>query len=154
MNLKEELSRILAVLKHAGIEFALCGGMAVIIHGYPRATRDIDILVREEDLESLRELLHQIGYTFVAGIIPFNVGKSTETQVFRISKVEDGDLLTIDLLLMTPILQDVWDTREKYLVEGEVIPVVSREGLAKMKRLAGRPQDIADLAALGLEGQE
>ena len=154
MNLKEELIRVISALKQSRIEYALCGGMAVIIHGYPRATRDIDILIRENDLETVRDTLRDIGYTIDAGIIPFDAGRPTETRVFRTSKVEAGDLLTLDLMLTTPILEEVWDSQEKYLVEGEAISVVSRKGLAKMKRLAGRPQDIADLDALGLEKKE
>ena len=77
--------------------------------------------------------------------------KPTERRVFRLTKVEGNSHMTVDLVLVNPLLEDVWAAREKHLVEGKTLRVVSREGLGKMKRLAGRPQDLADLSQLGLE---
>jgi hypothetical protein len=154
MNLKEELFRVVSALGDAEVDYALCGGMAVIIHGYPRATRDIDILIREKDLDRAQQSLRHIGYSLASGMIPFDVGKPTERRVLRITKVEDDDFLTLDLILISPFLRDVWDSREKHLVENREIRVVSRAGLAKMKRAAGRPQDLADLAGLEMENDE
>ena len=51
-DLQEELLGLCQAFASEGIEYAVCGGMAVAVHGYPRATQDIDMLVREEDLES------------------------------------------------------------------------------------------------------
>lgn len=56
--------------------------------------------------------------------------------------------MTVDLILVTPGLQSVWDDRLLVEWEGRRVPVVSRRGLIKMKRLAGRPQDLADIEAL------
>lgn len=56
MNLKDELLLITNTLSAARIDYALCGGVAVAVHGYPRATRDIDLLIREEDLADLQAL--------------------------------------------------------------------------------------------------
>jgi hypothetical protein len=154
LNIKDELFLVTGALERASIDHALCGGMAVIIHGYPRLTRDIDLLLREEDLERAREALEDLGYTLPSGILPFDLGKPTERKVFRVTKVEGKDHMTLDLVLVSPFLEDVWRGRERHLVEGRTLRVVSREGLAKMKRAAGRPQDLADLSQLGLgEGQ-
>ena len=60
-------------------------------------------------------------------------------------------MLSLDLLLVTPQVQDVWQTREKIDFLGNQLSVVSREGLIKMKRLAGRPQDLADIERLESE---
>ena len=51
-------------------------------------------------------------------------------------------------------LQDVWDDREAYDVEGVPIEVVSRDGLLRMKRIAGRRQDLSDIEHLELGGDE
>jgi hypothetical protein len=93
-----------------------------------------------------------VGYTVQSGVIPFDVGLPTERRVFRVTKIRDQQLLTVALVVVNPMLQDVWDGREMHEVEGRPLHVVSRNGLAKMKRLAGRPQDRADLFHLGLEG--
>ena len=151
MNLKHELFRVTEALTLAGIDYALCGGLAVAVHGYPRATRDIDILILEGDLDQSRNAMEEIGYTLSSGNIPFDAGQPTERRVFRISKAEDTDILTLDLILVAPFLQDVWEGREEHLVEGKTLQVVSLDGLTKMKHLAGRPQDLADLSQLGVE---
>jgi hypothetical protein len=46
MKLKEELLKIAARFERSGIDYALCGGLAVVVHGYPRLTKDIDALER------------------------------------------------------------------------------------------------------------
>ncbi len=151
MNLKDELYLVTGTLERGGIEYALCGGIAVIIHGYPRSTRDIDLLIREEDLERARKALESAGYSLPSGMLPFDVGKRTERRVFRVTKARESDCMTLDLMLVSPFLEDVWKSRQKYLIDGRTLCVVSREGLAKMKRAAGRPQDRADLSQLGLD---
>lgn len=151
MNLKDELFLVTETLDKAGIDHALCGGIAVLIHGYPRLTRDIDILLREEDLQKARSSLEESGYTLSSGILPFDTGKPSERRVFRVTKVAGKDHMTLDLVLVSPFLEDVWLGREEHLVEDRKLRVVSLEGLAKMKRAAGRPQDLADLSQLGLE---
>ena len=153
-SLAHELSRIAAALAAEGIEYALCGGLAVAVHGFPRATRDLDFLVREGDLTRIQPVLDRLGFTLPAGIIPFDVGKETERRIYRVSKAEGEDLLTLDLLLVTPVLEEVWAGRETYEVGNQGIQVVSRAGLGQMKRAAGRPQDLADLEQLGLDERE
>ena len=152
MHLKDELFLIADTLSAAKVDYALCGGVAVAVHGYPRATRDIDLLIREEDLERTVPALGAVGYDLAAGLIPFDTGLPTARRVYRVSKADGHDLLTLDLILVSPFLEDVWASRERHEVQGRHVGVVSREGLAKMKRAAGRPQDLADLHALGMEG--
>lgn len=148
MNIRDELFLVTGALTDAEVEYALCGGMAVIVHGYPRLTRDIDVLIREEDLERARGVLEKSGYTLPSGILPFDLGKPTERRAFRVTKVEGKDHMTLDLVLVSPFLEDVWRGRERHVVEDRPLYVVSRDGLAKMKRAAGRPQDLADLSQL------
>lgn len=59
-----------------------------------------------------------------------------------------GGLVTVDRILVEPALASVWAGREEYERDGIRRSVVSREGLHAMKRLAGRPQDLADIEAL------
>ena len=39
-------SRRVRALERAKVPYALCGGLAVALHGFPRATKDIDLLSR------------------------------------------------------------------------------------------------------------
>ena len=150
MNLIDELFNVIDCLQQAEISYAICGGIAVIIHGYPRLTKDIDIMILTEDRDRVEELMKEIGYDFSSGIIPFDVGKKTERQVLRISKVEGEDFLSLDFIMVSPFLEKAWQTREIRKLGKKKIVVVSREGLIQMKRIAKRPQDIADLDNLEL----
>ena len=148
MNLKSELLAITQALRGAAVPYALCGGMAVVLHGYPRLTRDVDLLIRPEDLERARRSLEGVGFTIPGGILPFDAGKERERRVFRVSKRIGSELLTVDLLLVPPFLEGVWEGREVYEIDGVPVEVVSRDGLLAMKRIAARPQDLADIERL------
>ena len=56
LNLYEELKALATAFDAGGVDYALCGGLALAVHGHPRATKDIDILVRRGDLRRLRPL--------------------------------------------------------------------------------------------------
>jgi len=148
MDLFNELIAVAAVFNDNGIEYALCGGMAVAFHGYPRFTGDIDFLLIREHLSRAKEILKKLGYTIAAGPFPFDVNSPHPREVHRISKIEENDTSTIDILIINEPLEEVWKTREKYSIEGHLVYVVSREGLIKMKTLAGRDQDMLDIKKL------
>jgi len=52
------------------------------------------------------------------------------------------------LLLVTPEIQQVWDSRVEADWEGGKLSVVSREGLIGLKKMRGSAQDHADISAL------
>jgi len=154
MELYEELLGLVDALEEAGLDYALCGGMAVVIYGYPRLTKDIDILIREEDLSDVLEAVRGAGFTIDSGRIPFGVGTPDESAIYRVLKIIGEEILMLDLMLLNPALDEVWTSRGYAEWEGKRLQIVSLEGLAKLKRRAGRSQDIADLEKLGLSGNE
>lgn len=154
MDLHEELADLLDLLSRERIDYALCGGLALAVHGFPRATKDIDLLVRPEDAARLAAAVAPLGYVLDAGELPFDAGKARERRVRRIVKTEGPEVLTLDLVLLPEWLEDVWNTRQVLDWGDRRITVVSREGLLAMKRVAGRPQDLADIARLEGETDE
>lgn len=148
MDIQAELYRITDALADAGIDYALCGGIAVIIHGVPRLTRDIDLLIRPENLDRVKTAVAPAGYTIESGLIAFDIGQPEERHMFRLTKAEGQDHLILDLILVSPFLEPVWRTREVHRVEARSLRVVSRDGLTTMKRAAGRPRDLEDLRQL------
>ncbi len=114
MNLKTELLAAARALDQAAIPYAVCGGLAVVLHGSPRLTRDIDLLVEESNLESAKEALGKTGFTIPGGLIPFDMGKEHERRIFRLSKRIGAELLTVDLLIVPEFLHDVCEDREVY----------------------------------------
>ncbi|MBK6750605.1 MAG: hypothetical protein IPG67_11500 [Acidobacteria bacterium] len=143
--LVEELLQLVAEFNDREIEFALCGGLAVAAHGFTRATQDIDFLIREESLERAYEAAAIVGFDIRGLDMSF---KERTVEIRRVSKIVGEDVISLDLLLVTQHVEDVWEEREWKEVEGEVIPIVSRNGLIKMKRQAGRSQDLTDIERL------
>ncbi|MBI4604912.1 MAG: nucleotidyltransferase family protein [Planctomycetes bacterium] len=148
LNLYDELLALVDALEKHRVEYAICGGLALGILGHPRMTKDIDILVREEDLQKATEVVNTCGFTVPSGRIPFRLGQPDEQVLFRLNKVVGRRLLTLDLMIVPPFLEDVWVGRNTVQWQGRTVKIVSREGLVRMKRLAGRRQDLADLEKL------
>lgn len=145
-TLLDELSELIAALEENKIEYAVCGGLALAIHGFARATLDIDILIQPDSLEKAYEVAKEKEFDIRGLDISF---KERAVEIRRVSKIDaNGEVLSLDLLLVTPHVEDVWANRENIDFLGSKLFVVSRKGLIKMKRLAGRPQDLADIARL------
>ena len=144
MNLFDQLTSLTGALERAGIEYALAGGLAVAVWGVPRATQDIDLLVRGETLPAALEVAHRLG--FVTRALPMRFDDGMEVQ--RVSKADGQDLLVLDLILVNANFESVWRARQRLAIEGGGIWVVSRDGLIQMKVAAGRPQDLADVQRL------
>lgn len=153
MNLVDDLHAISAALVAAGVRHAVCGGIAVTVHGATRSTKDIDILIAPEDLTRALDVVRPLGYVFAALPLVFEEGTPRERHVQRVSKVVGGDHLVLEFVLATASVSGFLDGRiEVALPEGPLV-VVSREALLGMKRLAGRTQDLADLETLEAAGE-
>ncbi len=147
LDLLEEFRALVEALDADGVEFAVCGGLAVAIHARPRATLDVDLLLPADQLERAKRVAQRRGYSLDAGPM---VVRGGVVEMHRVSKPdpETGDLLGLDLLLVTPALASVWETRERVAWEHGTLCVVSRAGLVAMKRLRGSGQDLDDIRLL------
>ncbi|MDO8957011.1 MAG: hypothetical protein Q7W38_09245 [Deltaproteobacteria bacterium] len=147
LDLYEELKAVIAKLNEAQIDYALCGGLALAIHGIPRATVDIDILIQKESLEKVQILTRGLGYIIKAEPMSF---AQEAVEIHRVSKIdpEGRDLLSIDFLLVTSAIKPIWENRQKVEWEEGKLWVVSREGLIRLKSLRGSGQDLDDIQKL------
>jgi len=154
MNLVDELYEITAALTTAGIRYAVCGGVAVTIYGATRSTKDIDLLVMPADVPRVLDAVRPLGYVFAALPMTFGAGTERERHVQRVSKIEGKEHLLLDLLVADAAFEGALDDRiEVHLPEGPVT-VVSRAMLIRMKRLAGRAQDLADIEKLEVTDEQ
>ena len=144
MTLFDEFVAVVGALERAGVDYALVGGLAVGVWGAPRATKDIDLLVQPADLERAKQAVRESGYAHVALPMRFSDGM----QLHRVSKLESGSLVTVDLILVDANLQPAWESRVRHDLEMVSISVVSRDALIAMKLAAGRPQDQANVIKL------
>jgi len=147
LDLEQELGAIVDALAAEQIEYALCGGLAMAVHGAPRATIDIDLLVRGEDVDRIRDIAGRLGFTFRAHPMTFAGGN---VRIERVTKIDpsDGETLMLDLLLVTPELEGVWLDREKRQWRDCALTVVSRDGLIRLKTYRSSTQDRADIEHL------
>jgi uncharacterized nucleotidyltransferase DUF6036 len=147
-KLYDALRRLIDELDTNEIEYALCGGLAMAIHGRPRTTVDIDILILADSLDRVMQIAEDLGYT-IRGL-DMNFGPIKR----RVSKIDQATrfVLTLDMILVTDAIRDIWETRVKAKLEGGKLFVVSKEGLIALKKMSGRPQDIADIFALTEDG--
>src|SRR5437588_9318536 len=107
------------------------------IHGFPRATVDIDVMVLADDLAAAWRVAEDLGYNVEGRPLHFHDGA---IDIRRISKCDAPTkvLFTIDFLLVTEATQNIWRDREDVEWEDGTISTVSREGLIQLKRLSGR----------------
>ena len=150
LDILDELAAIVDVLSASHIDYAVCGGLALGIHGFVRMTQDIDLLMQAADVPAAVTLVKPLGFDIPARAMTFGLRHGTPRPVQRISKLDaaTGALLSLDLLHVTPDLSEVWTQRVAHPWKGRTIHVVSRSGLVTMKTIAGRPQDLVDIERL------
>jgi hypothetical protein len=61
-RLNKTLARITSDLDEHGIRYVVIGATALLAHGYPRLTEDIDLLMTRDDLEKFHAELVGLGY--------------------------------------------------------------------------------------------
>lgn len=128
--------------------------MAVGAHGYPRATRDLDI-VPEPSAENMQRLAEAISDLRgrLHGVDAEQLGIALDAETLA-----EGANFPLDTAHgRLDILQEIGDRRLHEFVASEPVEieldgirvlVCSRQALRRLKQDAGRPQDIADIAAL------
>jgi hypothetical protein len=154
---------LLRCFAEAGVRYVLVGGLAVNAHGVIRSTKDMDICPDPErsNLERLAATLRDLEATqmgmedFEAAEMPFDptdVEDLAQGGNFRLgTRLGDLDVMQwlsgVDGELAYPVL-----SADLMLVElaGLEVPVCSLANLRAMKRAAGRPQDLQDLADLAI----
>lgn len=140
------LEDIGSLLDDAGIPFAVIGGLAVGVHGEPRHTADID-LVLAADVEGGLNLLASLSGT---GFVPLFAGAEEVVRrafILPLRHAETG--LTLDLAIgLTGFEREAIRRARPTIVAGLAAPVVTAEDLLLMKVIAGRPRDQEDAAGI------
>jgi hypothetical protein len=149
IELPDDFRDLLVELHDAGAAFVVLGGHAVAFHGHPRATKDLDVLVRADAAN--------------AKLVYFALAQfGAPLQTFQVS---EHDFATYDGVLqigLPPRRIDILNRADgisfdeaiadgaSFELEGRRIPIIGRAALLENKRAAGRAQDLADIKALEL----
>jgi len=134
---------VCAVLNGTGSHYLVIGGIACVLHGYVRATTDLDILIErtKDNAERVLAALSTIGYGFVRELTPEEI---LGRPVFIIGDDPQVDIFTV-----------AWSVRYEQAIarssvveiEGVPIPLIGIDDLIASKR-TDRPLDAADVEAL------
>jgi hypothetical protein len=156
-----DAAAILRTLAEYGVEFVVVGGVAVQAHGYLRATGDLDVIPRPQllNLSRLGEALADLQAEAWRARRPIDV---TDPQLLRrapmlplVTRFGRLDLLNIELTEGAPRSFDDLRRRALVIELGEVeVAVAGLDDLIRMKRAAGRDQDLADIGALTRTDEE
>jgi hypothetical protein len=145
---------ILRVLAMHGVDFVVIGGIAVQGHGYIRATYDLDLIVRSTTLnltrlsEALAELEAELRRPSDLSLGDPHQLRSAPL-IPTVTRFGRLDVLHVDHVAGPPRSYDA--LREAALVvnlDGIEVPIAGLSDLIRMKRAAGREQDLADIEAL------
>lgn len=140
----DDLKDLLSLLSSYNVEFLIIGAHAVAFHGYPRATKDVDVWVRRE-AENARRLaaaLREFGAAIGdAGATKFATSPKTMVRIGVPPHMVD----ILNFGGSDQNFEEVWEGR----VQGELLGVSvcfpSKVALIEMKRSVGRPQDLLDI---------
>ena len=134
---------LLRLLKEDKVDFVIIGATAFPVHGYSRATLDIDIFIRpnRSNAERTWQALKEFGYD--------------------VTDIKIDDLLKKKLLIRQYIVESdihpfvkgisfekVWKNKVRARFGKTLIYFASLDDLIKMKKSAGRAQDLEDLKYL------
>jgi hypothetical protein len=144
------LQDVFASFQRHEVKYLVIGGIASVLHGIPRATFDLDILI-EATPDNAQRLLNalldaQLG---TASLITAEELLAQEITIFK-------DRVRIDVQTATPGIrfEDGWSRRETMDYRGQSFYVVSRDDLIASKRAAGRSIDLEDVRLLELKDDE
>jgi hypothetical protein len=148
----------IAALEAARVRYIIVGGVAVVLHGHLRATGDLDLVIdlSEDNARRAIEALVALGYRPRAPV----AAESFADPSARAGWIRDKNMvvfsmwrrlgdLEIDLFVNEPFdFEAVLQRAVRVELEHSEATVLALADLILLKRGAGPPQDLADIAAL------
>ena len=144
------LRDVFASFQKHEVKYVVIGGIAAVLHGVPRATFDLDILIEATPDNAQRLLDALLGAKLgTASLISADELLANEITVF-------SDRVRIDVQTVTPGLhfEDAWRNREVMEYRNQKFYVAARNDLIASKRAAGRKIDLEDVQLLELSNKQ
>ena len=128
------------------VKYIVIGGIAVILHGVPRVTFDLDILIEATPDNARRRL---------DALLDAGLGTASLTSVADLLDNEITvlkDRVRVDVQTSTPGIdfQEVWKNRISVSYHDQEFFILSKEDLISSKRASGRDVDLEDVRLLEL----
>ena len=135
---------LFAYLERNRVKYVVIGGVAAILHGVPRMTGDIDILIEAglENTERMLKTLSDLGYETSELVTPAGL-VAVKLLIFENS-------IKIDVMLNIPGLEfaAAWTNKKIQYIDDQKFYIISKEDLIASKKASGRKRDLEDVAAL------
>lgn len=151
--LHDDFKDLLLAFEDAGVRYVIVGAHALAVHGIPRATGDLDILVAPdaENAERVMQALSVFG-------APIESHGLTAQDFEREGTVYQLGLPPRRIDLLTSITGVSMDEAERTAIETQLqglrVPVLGRRQLLANKLATGRPKDLADAQLLEDEADQ
>ena len=146
MELYPDFKELLALFNARNVEYVIAGGYALAFHGAPRYTGDLDILVRS-DPQNAQRVVEPLGALGFASVDIAVEDFASPEKVLQLG------FPPVRVDIITSLTGVLWDEVYAGRVAGNYgdVPVhfIGRKEFVANKRATGRPQDLADLRALG-----
>jgi Nucleotidyl transferase of unknown function (DUF2204) len=143
-----DFRELFSILNAEGVKYLVVGGYAVSLHAQPRATKDLDILIKadQDNAAALYRALAKFGAP-LEGLTPGDFAEGG--SFFRMGTPP----VMVDILpsIAGVNFDDAWRRRAVEIIDektGLTAAFISADDLIASKQAAGRPQDLADVAAL------
>lgn len=143
------LSAVFESLKKNNVRYVVIGGIASVLHGVPRATFDLDILI-DPTVENVKALLRSF---LEAGLGTADLTTPAEVLANEITVFKD--VVRIDVQTRTPglLFSEAWEHKETRNLNQVAFYIVCKPDLIASKLAAGRKVDLEDVRLLQLPPQ-
>jgi hypothetical protein len=148
-----DVDRIVEVFRRHRVDFVVIGGIAVLAHGHPRTTFDLDFVadLTEDNMTNLAVALRELGAR-VRGL-DADLLEVAPTDASQLASGANRTLVTdggwLGFMPAAEGARPYADiVAEAVPVRGGTFCVVGIDDLIRMKRASGRDKDIDDIAAL------
>lgn len=138
--------KVIDALAKAEVEYVLIGGYAVIIHGFPRFTEDMDLFVRldQDNVARLRYALDEVFQD-----VSLQELTAAEIDQYPVIRYGAPNGFVIDVIARIGEMFSFGDIEyEEIEIDGHVLRIATPEMLYRMKQNTVRPQDQLDAAFL------
>lgn len=147
MNTLLDLRTLLTSLQENGVEYILIGGQSLALHGFPRATEDVDLVVPFDE-ENGKKLIKSLAFLNSAKDLQ-SEWFSAEANADEIQNIRVQDDLVVDILFAAngQTYQSLLPHLKTISFNGMSIRTLDIDGLLKTKTNF-REKDIIDRAVL------
>jgi len=145
MEFQKDFEDLCVSLNARNVEYLVVGGYALAFHGAPRYTADLDLFIRPaaDNVRRVLAALHDFG---------FRDPQVHPEDLLRTQQILELGRPPVQVHIMAAITgvswERAWASREPGAYGSAPVHFLGREAFLANKQAAGRPKDLADIAAV------